>query len=281
MAEEQKPQKIRKQDCRIDWTHYPTFEEDGSYSYEDQSENREEWLIEDCECDEYRQANQKICFRYYTFDYDIDKFRKWMQQEHHDDFIIAYWGLERMFNDGWIKSPAFVDWKDFQAFYSLPFIKGFVENVCDTDMRISILSYFIDNAEYLLGKYQKSQILPALKNLRVRYKEAAKIRKDELAKEKAAQRKKAPKEKPEFVLTLDEIIEYVKAKSPDSAPAIRAMLYDMMLHKEGWNKPSLLKKIDSMDVKIVHQGDNIYGNKIGNNIESVGAQGIGIQENNG
>lgn len=90
MNEERKPQRIRKQDCRIDWAHYPEEDENGNPIIEDRTEDRNEWLIEDCECDEYRLANQKICFRYYSFDYEIDKFKQWMQQENYDDSTIAY-----------------------------------------------------------------------------------------------------------------------------------------------------------------------------------------------
>lgn len=279
MNEERKPKRIRKQDCRIDWAHYPAEDENGNPIIEDRTEDRNEWLIEDCECDEYRLANQKICFRYYSFDYEIDKFKQWMQQENYDDSTIAYWGLERMFNDGWIKSPAFVDWKDFHVFYALPVIKAFINNVNNAEMRVSILTYFIDNAEYILGKYQKKEILPALKNLREIQKEAVKIRKEELAKQKAAQKRKTPKEKPEYILTLEEIIEYVKTKNPESASVIRSMLYDMMLHKEGWNTPATLKKIDAMGTKIVHNGDTIYGDKhVGTQIDSVASKAIGVQE---
>ena len=279
MVEEQKPKVLRIEDCLIDWTHYPAEDENGNPIEEDWSERRDEWLHEDCDCNEYSLANRDKCYAYYAFDYDIDKFREWMRQHKYSDYTIAYWGLERMFDDEWIKSPAFVDWRDMRMVYDIRSIKMFVENRPNFDTRIAILTYFIDNADYLFGRSHKQEFLPGLKNLRTIHKAAAKAYKEELAKESAAQRKSTPKEKPEFVLTLDEIIEYVKTKSPESAPAIRAMLYDMMLHKEGWNKPSILKKIDSMDVKIVHQGDNIYGNKIGNNIEAVGAQGIGVQEN--
>ena len=202
-----------------------------------------------------------------------------MQQQGYTENTIAYWGLERMFNDGWIKSPAFVDWKDFHVFYALPVIKAFINNVNNAEMRVSILTYFIDNAEYILGKYQKKEILPALKNLREIQKEAVKIRKDELAKQKAAQKRKTPKEKPEYILTLEEIIEYVKTKNPESASAIRSMLYDMMLHKEGWNTPTILKKIDAMDAKFVHNGDNVYGDKhVSTQIDNIAPKAIGVQE---
>ena len=53
----------------------------------------------------------------------------------------------------------------------------------------------------------------------------------------------------------------------------------MMLHKEGWNKPAILKKIDAMDGKIVHNGDNVYGNKhVGTQIDNVAPKAIGMQE---
>ena len=81
------------------------------------------------------------------------------------------------------------------------------------------------------------------------------------------------------MLSLDEILEYVKNTNPESAPSIRSMLYYMMLHKEGWNKPAILKKIDAMDGKIVHNGDNVYGNKhVGTQIDNVAPKAIGMQE---
>lgn len=197
---------------------------------------------------------------------------------------IALSGLIEMINDDVIKSPAFVAWERIPCFigfkidtYSEMVLDDWIELIKEPQKRVELLNYWIQSAD-LLYKYDKKEAVTHLKAMLPKYKEAAKIRKQELDKEKAAQRKQTAKEKPEYVLSLDEIIEYVKTKSPESAPAIRAMLYDMMLHKEGWNKLSTLKKIDSMDVKIVHQGDNIYGNKIGNNIESVSANGIGVQE---
>ena len=278
MENEQKPQKLSLDDCLIDWKNHPAEDENGNPITEDWTEQRELWLEEDCECNEYSLANRQKCFRYYSFDYDEDKFRQWMQQHNYNEYTIAYWGLERMFEDGWIKSPAFVDWRDMRIIYSLQSIKSFVENRRNYDTRVAILTYFINNADYLFGHTGKLEILPSLRNLRDVHKEAAKVYKQEQDRIKAAQRKQAPKEKPELVVSLDEIAEYVKT-NPESAPSIRSMLYYMMLHKEGWNKPAILKKIDAMDGKIVHNGDNIYGNKhVGPSIGTVESGAVGIEE---
>lgn len=279
MVEEQKPRRLREEDCLIDWKNHPAEDENGNPIVEDWTELRNEWLQEDCECNEYSLGNRERCYRYYSFDYDENLFKQWMKQHNYTENNIAYWGLERMFDDGWIKSPAFVDWRDMRIIYSLQSIKTFVENRSNYDTRVAILTYFINNADYLFGHTNKQEYLPSLRNLRDIHKEAAKVYKQEQDRLNAEQRKQAPKEKPEFVLSLDEILEYVKNTNPESAPSIRSMLYYMMLHKEGWNKPAILKKIDAMDGKIVHNGDNVYGNKhVGTQIDNVAPKAIGMQE---
>lgn len=224
---------------------------------------------------------------YWCADYDVRDaiVEKYCEKHNTDISDIALSGLIAMINEDIIKSPAFIAWENIPCFLNFTDdlrhremeLDDWIELIKEPQKRVDLLNYWIQSAD-IIFPYDKKDAVTHLKAMLPKYKEAAKIRKQELAKEKAAQRKQTAKEKPEYVLSLDEIIEYVKTKSPESAPAIRAMLYDMMLHKEGWNKLSTLKKIDSMDVKIVHQGDNIYGNKIGNNIESVSANGIGVQE---
>lgn len=278
MDEEKTQQKLRRKDILKDWKHYPSEDDEGNPIIEDFTELREEWLHEDCDCNEYSLATREKCIRYYSFDYYEDKFKLWMQQQGYTENTIAYWGLEKMFDDGWIKSPAFVDWSDFKVFYNIKALKTFIESISDPEMRVDILSHLIKNADYIYGGGKK-QVLPTLKLLRDSHKAAIEVHKKELAKQKAEQRKLAKKEKIEFVLSLEEIIEYVTTKSPESASVIRSMLYDMMLHKEGWNTPATLKKIDAMGTKIVHNGDTIYGDKhVGTQIDSVASKAIGVQE---
>jgi hypothetical protein len=111
-----------------------------------------------------------------------------------------------------------------------------------------------------------------------KYKEAAKIRKQELAKEKAAQRKQTAKEKPEYVLSIEEIINYTEIENPESASAIRAMLRYFATEKPQWNKKTFLNRIRQIGQQVTVMGDVVLGNKIANNIESVSANGIGVQE---
>ena len=50
-------------------------------------------------------------------------------------------------------------------------------------MRVKILQYFINNADYLYGVKEKKEYLPELRNLLIMHSEAARIHKEELKKQ--------------------------------------------------------------------------------------------------
>ena len=77
----QPPKRLTLEDCKIDWKNHPAEDENGNPTIEDWTENREQWLLDDCECNEDCLANKEICYLYYKFDYDIEKFNLWMRQE--------------------------------------------------------------------------------------------------------------------------------------------------------------------------------------------------------
>ena len=161
----QPPKRLTLEDCKVDWKNYPIEDENGNPTTADFTEKREEWLIWDCECGEDCLANKEACYLYYKIDYDPEKFKQWMEQNNYRKSDIAWWGLQRMFNDGWIKSPTFVDWKDMFLFFDIDSIKCFIEPISSIDTRIEILKHFIRNAEFLVGKNRKKELLPGLKNL--------------------------------------------------------------------------------------------------------------------
>lgn len=179
----QPPKRIREKDCKIDWKNYPLEDENGNPIIADCTENRKEWIIEDCECDEYILADRKRCFTYYIYDYDEELYKQYMRQEGYTEADVAYWGLQKMFDDGWLKSPAFVKWDEMLYLFNVNAIKRFVEAIYDRDMRVKILQYFINNADYLYGVKEKKNYLPKLRNLLFMHSEAARIHKEELKRQ--------------------------------------------------------------------------------------------------
>ena len=266
--ETQPPKRLTLEDCKIDWKHYPVEDENGNLTTEDATEKREEWLIWDCECNEDSLANKEICYLYYTFDYDTEKFNQWMRQERLTKSNIAYWGLINMFNDGWIKSPTFVDWRDIFLFFNNDIIKRLVEAIFKLDTRIDILKHFIHNAEFLVGKNRKKELLPGLKNLLSIQQEALKLHKEELKQKAAAEKakNKTPKEKPEYILSLDEIIKYVREENPDSAHVIRGMLRFFAMEKSGWSTAAVKKRIEQINQQTLIQQTN-YNAPVGQAVQ--------------
>ena len=185
----QEPKILTLEDCKIDWKNHPAEDENGNPITEDRTEFREQWLYENCECNTYVLANQERCYRYYTIDLDMKSFEQYMQQAGYIKSDVAYLGLVKMFNDGWIKSPAFVYWQDFlylqDVYHGVRHIESFVEEIHTPDMRVRIIKYFIDNADYLFGKKEKQKYIPGLKNLLITYSEAAKIHQQKLKQQTA------------------------------------------------------------------------------------------------
>jgi hypothetical protein len=56
------------------------------------------------------------------------------------------------------------------------------------------------------------------------------------------------------------------------------MLRYFATEKPQWNNKTLLNRIRQIGQQVTVMGDVVQGNKIANNIESVSANGIGVQE---
>ena len=224
---------------------------------------------------------------YWCADYDVRDaiVEKYCEKHNTDISDIALSGLIAMINEDIIKSPAFIAWENIPCFLN------FTDDICHREMelddwielikepqkRVDLLNYWIQSAD-MIFPYDKKDAVTHLKAMLPKYKEAAKIRKQELAKEKAAQRKQTAKEKPEYVLSIEEIINYTEIENPESASAIRAMLRYFATEKPQWNNITLLNRIRQIGQQVTVMGDVVLGNKIANNIESVSANGIGVQE---
>ena len=262
----QPPKRLTLEDCKIDWKNHPAEDENGNPTIEDWTEHREQWLRDDCECNEYSLADRDCCYLYYKFDYDTEKFNQWMQQNNFSKNQIAYWGLCRMFDDGWIKSPAFVDWRHFEGvldsiglyiFLRSSDTERFIREFNNPDDRVAILKHFKDNINFIIKeKDVRKYMLPAIRNSLITHTEALKLHKEELKQKAAAEKakNKTPKEKTEYILTLDEIINYVREENPDSAHVIRAMLRFFAMEKSGWSTTAVKKRIEQINHQtLVHQ----------------------------
>lgn len=281
----EKPEILTEKDCLIDWKNYPCTDENGNDSTFDATEKREEWLQEECGCNEFALVDEEVCYRYYIFDYDEEKYLQWMKQRHYTKKQISYWGLIKMFNDGWIKSPAFVDWKNVTYFWLTDQFAQFVKEIEDISVRVEILKHVIANVDYIFNisrAWERTEYVAKLKNILNIHKEALKVQKEE-EKRKAKEEKtkqKSQKQKPEYILSIDEIIQYVREENPESAYAIRAMLRYFAFEKDDWSNATIRNKIREIDQQVLVQGDYVQGNKnVGAHIESVQAGGIGAQTN--
>lgn len=254
----QESKRLTLKDCKIDWKNHPAQDENGNPTIEDWTEHREEWLREDCECNEYSLANEDCCYLYYKFDYDPEKFEQWRQQNNYSKNLIAYWGLCRMFDDGWIKSPAFVDWRHFEGvldsiglyiFLRSSDTERFIREFNNPDDRVAILKHFKDNINFIIkDKDTRKFMLPVFRNLLSIQQEALKLHNEELKRKAAAEKakNKTPKEKPEYILSVDEIIHYAK-NNPDAAVAISAMLRYYAFEKEAWFNKTIRDKINEIE----------------------------------
>ena len=281
----EKPEILTEKDCLIDWKNYPCTDENGNDSTFDATEKREEWLQEECGCNEYQLVTNRIIFRYYTFDIEEDKVEHWMHVRNYTHEQISYWGLIKMFNDGWIKSPAFVDWRNVVYGWLTDHLAFFVAQIHDVEMRVEILKHFVANVDYIYNisrSWERTGTVAKLKNILNIHKEALKVQKEE-EKRKAKEEKtkqKSQKQKPEYILSIDEIIQYVREENPESAYAIRAMLRYFAFEKDDWSNATIRNKIREIDQQVLVQGDYVQGNKnVGAHIESVQAGGIGAQTN--
>ena len=260
----QPPKRLTLKDCKIDWKHYPLLE-NGKQIIVDNTHLYREFL-EECECNEIDKADKEVCSKYFLLDYDYEKIQKWLIQEDVRDDVIALWGLYKMFDDGWIKSPAFVDWNQFDfilrccglyIFDHTKDIEQFIQQFQNLEARVSILKYFKDNVNFIIKeKDVRKYMLPAIRNSLITHTEAAKLHKEALKQQEKAEKakNKTPKEKPEYIITLDEIINYVREENPDSAHVIRGMLRFFAMEKLEWSTTAVKKRIEQINHQtLVHQ----------------------------
>ena len=256
----EKFKRLHEGDCKIDWEHFLIEDEDGALveekiSPEDAKSMLATWMEEECSCSEYKLADKESCYMYYIYshEYDVNKYKQYAKQYHYTDDNISFLGLQEMFDNGWAKSPAFIDWKDEMKYcITGNNISNFILGIIEPQTRVDILSYLLKNVEYIFmqdalmswdnKEYMKKKKL-SLKELLERQKEAAKIRKEELTKQAAEQRKQAKEQAKEYSVTFEEIVEYAEQEAGEHQYAIKAMLRYFCLEKTNWNTKAIRNKI--------------------------------------
>ena len=166
-------------DCRIDWIHYPVSGENGKVTLEDCSHLRNEWLEEDCACDANNLADTVKCDKYFAFDYDYETLRLFYKIPDYEGTPFEIWGLQKMFNDNWLLTPAFVKWMGKDSFGFIVYecwLESFLNGIHDPRMRVEILKFIVKHVNYIIPDTKKKE-LPRLKNTLDRYEAAYKLEK--------------------------------------------------------------------------------------------------------
>jgi len=246
--------------------------EDGSlYSVEELKKIIPEWKLRECQCDSTHKINRQKAELYFNYEYDEEKLDAYLEKNYQNNFEkkldYSTAGLIKMFNDGLIVSPAFVNWNNmytpswnsYSSYYR--WIEALIPCIKSVQTRFDILSYLKKTYKTLdTDSYTNRKGIAVINALLVDAKEALKVEKAEAAaKKKAQQKSTTQKPTPEYSLSLDEIIAYANGEGKAHAEAIRSMLRYFKDEKEGWDNAKVKKQIhdillpDSHTVNIAQQ----------------------------
>ena len=247
MANEE-TKKLTLEDCKIDWDNYREKDmygcvDDDPHTYEESKAHYKRI----CDYSPESLISRDQCFDYFFFGYYPDLLSKYCEQEKISDRQKEIRGLVRMFNEDWITSPVYVNWRNSDIGFYKDIIGYSIEHwlfsIHDAQKQVDILRHLIKNADYIYG-WEKRMYVPHLKALLDKCAVVAKEQKEHAQKMAAAQKgqSKQKKEKPEYILSLDEIIQYVREENTEAAPSIRAMLRYFAFEKEGWSNTNSLDR---------------------------------------
>ena len=249
-------------ECKKKWTYFDDDGQEKEFTEEEIKKYKPEWMAEDFSCDSNYKISRERAYEYYFYDYVEEKLKAYRQQFYNSpitNHTYSYWGLISMFNDGWVKSPAFVDWSDMEHGFSSILhpnhVRPFIMEIDDYQMRVDILSYFKKIYKSIVPYYEK-ELKPFLDSLLAESKEALRIKKEEVAASKKAQKRtKLPKEKPEYVVSLDEMLEYYS----NEGDSLIAFINHCVVNKEDWLNKAVQNRIKKAQTAH-HNTFNIGGN---------------------
>lgn len=249
-------ERLTLKDCKRIWM---TTDEDGKevpIPDEDLAQLLPDWREEDCGGSISNKVTRKKAYTYFFYDYDENKYKQYRDpQGKISDTTYAVWGLIDMFNDGFIKSPAYVNWASYDiGFLHLIHNKGnlsfLMEELNSSQLCIDILKYLKSNIR-AISKDLAKEMLPHISSLITDYTEKLKVEKAERKEAEKAQKKqeKQAKPKPEYILSLDEIVAYANEEAGENVGAIKAMLRYFKEEKDGWDNKTVKSIIQSIGKK--------------------------------
>ena len=109
MAEQKR--ELTLEECKIDWNNYREVDIHGHKITKQSREEMEQQRNAICSYSESSLITRDKCFDYMYFDYYYDLLEEFCRQHKMDDRDIERLGLVKMFNDGWVTSPVFVNWR--------------------------------------------------------------------------------------------------------------------------------------------------------------------------
>ena len=153
----EQPQKRKRRltlnDCRIDWKHFEVIDEDGNTLIESISDEEIlEWKQSECGYSAFDRVSTYNSSTYFSIDYDTAKFKQYCAENRWSEERVAEEGLQKMFNDGWLKSAAYVNWKLHYFCIESREIEAFLVGINEPATKVDILQFLVENAEYILAE---------------------------------------------------------------------------------------------------------------------------------
>ncbi len=235
------------EECLIDDLKNKSFEEKLAYTKEN--------------FDGYEDVNQHDAIDFYLDGVDEQKLRDYFMDKRKrplNDLSIAMWGLQEMLENEIIK-PACVDWPSF-----VPILLNssdiFIEGLDSHRIQYETIKCIYKQRDLILRNTfnsTKKDLAAKWKAWVEKYKDLAKLEQEQ-QKEKAKQAKQAtkpPKEKPEYIVSLEEMLEYYS----NEGDSLIAFINHCVVNKEDWLNKAVQNMIRKAQVAH-HNTFNIKGN---------------------
>lgn len=187
-------------------------------------------------------------------DYFMDKRKRPL-----NDLSIAMWGLQEMLENEIIK-PACINWPSFDILL-LHSSDTFIEGLDSHRIQYETIKCIYKQRELILRNTfssTKKELAAKWKAWVEKYKDLAKLEQEqqkEKAKQQAKQTAKLPKEKPEYIVSLEEMLEYYS----NEGDSLIAFINHCAINKNEWFNKTVQNMIKKAQVAH-HNTFNIKGN---------------------
>lgn len=210
---------------------------------------------------DYEDISRQDAIDYYLDGVDVEKYQDYYKSRYKheiNDISFAVWGLVEMLEYEIIK-PACVDWQSFN-YILLRCSDSLMEGlICHRIQYETIKSIYKQRDLILKDTFNstKKDLSAKWKAWVEKYKDLAQLEKEQLkekAKKQAQQAAKLPKEKPEYIVSLDEMLEYYS----NEGDSLMAFIHHCAINKNEWFNKTVQNKIKKAQVAH-HNTFNIEG----------------------